>query len=1011
MAVTTDEDTGDIVFGGFEQGVGISPHKGLGNMQNVNLNTVQGEALISFGRLQDTMTSSATGTGTLSFLDSSHVNFSITGSNGLFKGNWVDITSSSNTGELPNGIYYVPPSSGGGFQLAPYYNVGPSVQIISAEVLAVGGGGAGGAGTSTGALGGGGGGAGGVNFETGLNFITGSIYTVTVGAGGTAVAASYGGAGIASTFAGAGITTVTGQGGGGGGSGSGNGATSGGSGGGASGVSQTGAVAGTQGHAGGGTGSGSSNAGGGGGGDGIVGSNGVSQTGGAGGNGTANSITGSSVIYGGGGGGGAGNAQPSFGAGGTGGGANGGAVSGGGGTGTANTGGGGGGGAGNNSGAGGGGNGGTGIVVISIPTSYGVIAVGGTHTTSGGNDIWTFTSTGTWVPTIPVTPAPTSPLTGFTTGLTATIQLVAVIGKPISSATEYYVNNTIPYNRYYVLDSNNLVWVYDTINENLYTPSDNVGWLLPDYQTNWTTQADSIAIISGYLVAATSTGLFGKSVALLGNTNTQATTWMIFYATGTWDGAQNTIHIPHFAYVGHQGYLNVTDKNYVAQVFPDSTLADPGIATGDNVQSFCSWIGITTTTAFFSLISGTGPNTSDSLRLPAVFFTNAAGRLPNSMTANTVYYIATNGDIIQVYAAGSGGSPLDVETGAIGTQYFNVFFPFVEATASGGSTATMTFVNQRFTLPNYEIAQCMTEIGNLIVIGCIDNIIYPWDQSSNLPTSIIALPENNVPCIVTVNQMAYILAGNKGNIYITDGSVASLVTTIPDYCAGIPGSPETYIEPYFTWQTAAYIRGRVYFSILDQTNTKIGNCGGVWSFVPTQNFYIGQDTGIALRLENQNSYGTYSGAASVLIPKINQQAISPQYFSGWFSDITTPTYGIDATGTLPTQNASIETDLIATGTILGQQKKTFTSEEYKVSSPLLTGETIQLSYRLDLTNAWTSCGPVQDDDSNMSGYFPVNFQNSQWVQFQAVMTPNGTSTFSGNRLTEIRLHPSKYDSR
>ena len=78
-----------------------------------------------------------------------------------------------------------------------------------------------------------------------------------------------------------------------------------------------------------------------------------------------------------------------------------------------------------------------------------------------------------------------------------------------------------------------------------------------------------------------------------------------------------------------------------------------------------------------------------------------------------------------------------------------------------------------------------------------------------------------------------------------------------------------------------YLRGRVYFSILDQTSSKAGNCGGVWSFIPTQNLYIGQDTGIALRLENQNSYGDYDGCARILIPNEEQNAISPQYWSWW----------------------------------------------------------------------------------------------------------------------------------
>jgi hypothetical protein len=252
--------------------------------------------------------------------------------------------------------------------------------------------------------------------------------------------------------------------------------------------------------------------------------------------------------------------------------------------------------------------------------------------------------------------------------------------------------------------------------------------------------------------------------------------------------------------------------------------------------------------------------------------------------------------------------------------------------------------------------------------------------------------------------MMYVFAGNKGNVYITDGSVVSHVYSVPDYCAGVPGTPSSYIEPYFTWQAAMYLRGRVYFSILDQTSTKAGNCGGIWSFVPTQNYFIQQDVGISLVLENQNSYGSYSGGASVLIPFQNQQAIAPQYFSGWFSSISYSSYGIDFTGTYPSVPVVIETDIIPVGTYL--EKRSFANVEYKLNSPLLSGETVTIQWREAITNAWTADTVTnfeQETSNPISGVYKVNFQNLQWLQLKIVLTPNGISTFSGNRLSEIRI--------
>lgn len=1066
MAISFDKESGDIIFGNFTEGVGVSPHKGLGNMQNVNLNTAHGEAVVSFGRTQDSMTST-NATGTLAYADSSHVSLSIPNTNNLFKGNWITVTNSSHTGELPNGTYYVPPSTGTNFQLQNYYNTLGSTYPTTANYILIGGGGGGGNGAVPGQNTAGGGGGGG-QITTGTVSLSAQTYTITVGDGGAANTNGGNTTAFSATAIGGlkGANSTSNAGGNGGNSGSGK----------TGGNGQTGNAGGPD-------------AGGGGAGDSTNGSNSPGGTGGAGGAGTTLTSLGYSITYaGGGGGGGAGSAQVG-GAGGAGGGGAGGNNGSAGTAGTANTGGGGGGSSGSNNGA----PGGSGVAIVWYPSNSIIGATGGTIsyiTLSGVSyKVHTFNSSGSFItPT-----APTAPLSGFTAGLTATIQLVNPMGKSISKTTEIYYINGTTYYRYYILDSNNIVWVYDTYNETLYSSSDNVGWFAPDFHTDWATTAQSIAVINGFLIAATTSGLYGKPTTILGNTNSTTTTWAAVVGYGGWDGSSPSN--PHFCYVNHSGYLYVTDGSYIGGIEPSTTIINSGKdtvgnsnvnMTNVNVQSVCSWTPTGTTSPFVnattSIISATSPKASGQ-KVPAVFYCEPGGTLPVSMSANSVYFViaSENDSTIQVYRDPAmslnnsitfTGTPvtgatsatlnanwpfvsgtyyilfsnptadvligtftngstsvtwqgqltsdtsiasqtvlgtLDISTGISGTQYFSTFYPTVSQASPTGAYPLYNVNKQYLSLPNWEITQTMTEIGTTLLIGCQGSVLYPWNQVANLPNNAIFLPESNTQTILTVNQMAYIFAGNKGNVYISDGSVASLVVKVPDYCAGIPGNPETYIEPYFSWGDAMYLRGRVYFSILDQTSTKTGNCGGVWSFIPTQNFYIGQDIGLSLRLENQNSYGTYNGAATVLIPRINQATISPNYFSAWYSDITTPTYGIDSTGAYPMGTAIVETEIIPVGTILGQQKKTFSSEEYKVSSPLMSGESIQLYYRQNLTDAWASCGSVDGDSSNLSGYFPVNFQNNQWVQFRAELTSNGTSTFSGNRLTEIRLHPSKYE--
>jgi hypothetical protein len=253
---------------------------------------------------------------------------------------------------------------------------------VTANYLVVAGGAAGGFNGN-----GGGGGAGGLLAST-TSLSLASSYTVTVGAGGTSVAAISSTNGSNSVF-----NAITAIGGGAGGpTASGVGAgNSGGSGGG--GLNDSTNYAGGSGTSGQGNAGGASGGGGApypaGGGGGAGGAGTAGTSGGQGGVGSTSSITGTSTYYAGGGGGARSSGSAS--AGGLGGGGNGGVASVGI-PGTANTGGGGGG----TGAAGGGGQGGSGVVIISYPSpqKFG----GGIVTTSGSNTIHTFTTSGTLSP-------------------------------------------------------------------------------------------------------------------------------------------------------------------------------------------------------------------------------------------------------------------------------------------------------------------------------------------------------------------------------------------------------------------------------------------------------------------------------------------------------------------------------------------------------------------------------------------------------------------------------------
>lgn len=257
--------------------------------------------------------------------------------------------------------------------------LGPVTNTYTVSYLVVAGGGPGG---SVNTMGGGGGGAGGYKTST-ASFTPGTVYTATVGGGGSLAGPNNNGSnGSNSALSGTGLTTVTSTGGGFGGYGRGGGLSSGGNSGGSGGGGGGEAGSGGTGTSGQGNNGGNATSGGpnytagGGGGAGSAGGTGSN------GSGSASSITGSSVTYAAGGTGGNTNVTGQQGA-----------------SGAANTGNGG-----NGSDGSGGGdlrngsNGGSGIVILSVPTaSYSGTTTGSpTITTSGSNTILKFTGSGTY---------------------------------------------------------------------------------------------------------------------------------------------------------------------------------------------------------------------------------------------------------------------------------------------------------------------------------------------------------------------------------------------------------------------------------------------------------------------------------------------------------------------------------------------------------------------------------------------------------------------------------------
>ena len=308
-------------------------------------------------------------------------------------------------------------------------------------------------------------------------------------------------------------------------------------------------------------------------------------------------------------------------------------------------------------------------------------------------------------------------------------------------------------------------------------------------------------------------------------------------------------------------------------------------------------------------------------------------------------------------------------------------------------TNASTYTYSTFNLlPINDRATCLSPIGSNMLIGGKNNITYLWDTTSSVIENYIPLAESYVSQIVTVNVNAYIFAGNRGNIYITNGSQASLFKKIPDHLSNT-------IEPYFQWQGATYQKNRLYFGVNATNNagTSIAGYGGVWC--------IDLTTG-AIYLSNQLSYGNYNSntySTAILSIPASSSAGGPTgvgFYVGWFNGST---YGLDKSISTPYIGGQsyIISDAIPIGTAL--KPITASQLEFKLSTPLLTSETIELQVASSIGGTFTSVMTTNGDDSLISansGSFPI--QEQQWILVKAILTGKALSP-SYNRLKEIRI--------
>lgn len=251
----------------------------------------------------------------------------------------------------------------------------------------------------------------------------------------------------------------------------------------------------------------------------------------------------------------------------------------------------------------------------------------------------------------------------------------------------------------------------------------------------------------------------------------------------------------------------------------------------------------------------------------------------------------------------------------VGSIKENVGSVFNPATAG-----TYTFNNQALDLPIGEVTQWLEELGaNLLIAGGSWDKIYPWDRTSDSFGIPLTCPEKGIKRLKNIGNIVYILAGQKGNIYSTQGTYVKHFKKLPDYIVNNSSAVQLNV---ITWGGIAQRDGALIFGVSGQTT---GN-SGVYLLYPDG------------RLVQDNMPSTGSGLVTAIF------AEDDFYKMGYAS-------GADYMGT--TRYTSYQTVVHTALYKVGNktQKGTYSTLEAQVAKPAASGH-MRIKYRTDESSSF-----------------------------------------------------------
>jgi len=335
----------------------------------------------------------------------------------------------------------------------------------------------------------------------------------------------------------------------------------------------------------------------------------------------------------------------------------------------------------------------------------------------------------------------------------------------------------------------------------------------------------------------------------------------------------------------------------------------------------------------------------------------------------------------------------------------NYLIGFVEITGktfSPSDSTTYVFVQKALVLPFFEIATCLENLGdNLIIGGLNSNLLYPWNEiqtavstptAANLLVTAYQTPmrvgEKSTYALKNINNVLFILAGVKGIVYQTSGYVILPLKKIPEYITG--GSVQ--------WGGIEKIDGNLIFGFLGTQGDANGNQnGGVGKIFLTEQAQLTSVIANGTLIIDQTvASGSITTLPTALLTYISPAVAQPSAYETYFLGSANGMDVVDLFNVRSDGSAYIECTMEHAGSV--EETRAFEGVGVEFLQPLASSQGVNIQFRTALNGSYTAGDATGGNLVNFNfttyGAITNQFENSgiadtYLVQLKVILTSDG----------------------